>query len=146
METEFRKAEVEKELRRLRAFDKLVFPAADVFPASYWRECDVYWLLVEGKRVGCTALQREAGDEKTLYIASTALLPEWQGQGLGPLMKAWQIAYARRNGFQRIVTEARAGNTRMIRLNKSFGFRIARRVKGYYFEPEETAVVMERLL
>jgi GNAT superfamily N-acetyltransferase len=146
MELEFRKAEVEKDLRRLREFDKQVFPAADVFPSSYWRECEVYWLVVDGKRVGCTALQRDEEDAGTLYIASTALLPAWQGKGFGPVLKAWQIAFARQNGYRRIVTESRAGNARMIQLNKQFGFRIARRVKGYYFEPEEMAVVMELTL
>ena len=144
MEMEFVQADVAREARRLRAFDKQVFPPADVFPASYWRECVVYWLVVEGKRVGCCALQAET--DGVLYIASTGLLPAWQGKGLGAVMKAWQIAYARSNGFQRMVTETRAGNTRMIELNRQFGFRIRKRVAGYYLDPVETAVVMELAL
>jgi ribosomal protein S18 acetylase RimI-like enzyme len=144
MEMSFVRADVEREGRRLREFDRQVFPAADVFPASYWRECVVYWLVVGGKRVGCCAMQAEEGG--VLYIASTGLLPAWQGKGLGAVMKAWQLAYARGNGFERVVTECRAGNARMIELNKQFGFRIRKRVKGYYLEPEETAVVMELVL
>ena len=48
MELEFRRVNVEKELRRLRDFDKCVFPKADLFPASFWRAAEVYWLLVDG--------------------------------------------------------------------------------------------------
>lgn len=144
MELQFVKADVSAELRRLREFDRKVFPEADLFPASYWRECEVYWLVVEGKRVGCCAVQAEG--EGDLYIASTGVLPEWQGKGMGPLMKAWQVAYARRGGFRRILTETRESNARMIALNKQFGFRVRKRVKGYYLDPVETAVVMELVL
>ena len=121
MELTFQRAEVEKELRRLRDFDRRGFPAGDLFPSSYWRECEVWWLVAEGKRVGCCAFQWE---DRRLAIASTGILPAWQGLGLGRVMKAWQISYARRNGAVRIVTETRASNERMIRLNRSFGFRI----------------------
>lgn len=127
----------------MRDFDRRVFPAADLFPATLWRECDVYWMVLEGRRVGCSALQAE-GD--ALYISSSGILPAVQGQGLGRLMKAWQLAYAKRNGFKRIVTNVRAGNKRMIALNRSFGFRIVRKMREFYCDPDEAGVEMELLL
>ncbi|MFN0104150.1 MAG: N-acetyltransferase family protein [Bryobacteraceae bacterium] len=144
MELEFRLVEVEKELRRLRDFDRRVFPAADLFPASYWRECEVYWMVVDGRRVGCCALQAEANG--VLAISSSGILPAWQGMGLGRVMKAWQVAYARGHGFRRMVTTTRAGNERMIQLNEAFGFRIVGTVAGYYVDPEEAGVEMELAL
>ena len=146
MELEFRRVDVEKELRRLREFDKRVFLKADLFPASFWRAAEVYWMLVDGKRVGCCALQDELEADGVLAISSTGILPAWQGIGLGRVMKAWQIAYARRHGYGRVVAETRASNERMIRLNQSFGFRSVRTTPGSYFDPEEAAVEMELVL
>ena len=146
MELEFRRVDVEKELRRLRDFDKCVFPKADLFPASFWRAAEVYWLIVDGKRVGCCALQEDLEADQVLVISSTGLLPAWQGLGLGRVMKAWQIAYARRHGYARVATETRASNERMIRLNLAFGFQIVRTTPGCYFDPDEAAVEMELTL
>lgn len=157
MELEFRRADVETELRRLRDFDRRVFPPADLFPADYWRECEVWWMVAEGRRVGCCAFQRDVefrddvdGHDlpasRTLYISSTGILPAAQRRGLGRLMKAWQIAYAQHHGFRRILTNTRAGNAPMIALNSEFGFRVVRTTPGYYHDPEEATVVMERVL
>jgi GNAT superfamily N-acetyltransferase len=143
MELEFRSADVEKELRRLRDFDARVFPKADLFSSAFWRECAVYWMLVDGRRVGCCALLPEPGADAVLSIASTGILPSWQGLGLGRVMKAWQVAYARRHGYRRVVTETRAGNERMIHLNESFGFRVVRKTPRGYHDPVEAAVEME---
>lgn len=146
MELEFRRVDVRKELRRLRDFDRRVFSDGDLFPASFWRECDVYWLVVDGVRVGCCAFQEEKEEAGALAITSTGLLPSWQGRGLGQVMKAWQIAYAKRHGYRKLVTEMRASNARMIRLNKAFGFRVSRTRAGSYVEPDEAAVIMELAL
>jgi ribosomal protein S18 acetylase RimI-like enzyme len=157
MELEFRRADVEKELRRLREFDRRIFPAADLFPASYWRECEVWWMIVAGRRAGCCAFQRgvefrddldgcDPPSEHTLYISSTGILPSFQGRGYGRLMKAWQVAYAQHHGFRRIVTNTRASNEAMIALNLQFGFRIVRTTPGYYAGPVEATIVMDRIL
>jgi ribosomal protein S18 acetylase RimI-like enzyme len=144
MELEFRRVEVATELRRLREFDKRVFSKGDLFPSAYWRECDVYWMLVDGKRVGCCALQD--GEEGELWITSSGILPAWQGMGLGRVMKAWQVALARGHGYRRVLTETRAGNTRMIHLNESFGFRIIKMLPDNYVDPDEDGVEMELVI
>ena len=155
MKTEFRKAVLPEELRSLSAFDRKVFPS-DHFPAAYWRVCESYWMLVDDRKVGCSAFEehvdfeqdRRADEvnprrENCLYISSTGILPSEQGRGFGQLLKCWQLTYARSHGFTRIVTNTRKRNTAMIALNKKFGFRTIRTTAGYYAEPTDSTVVME---
>jgi ribosomal protein S18 acetylase RimI-like enzyme len=148
MKTEFRKALLPGELRSLMAFDRKVFSGADVFDAETWRATEPYWLLVDGVKVGCCAFERNTdvggrGKKGSLYISTTGILPKYQGLGYGTLLKAWEVAYARRNGFKRILTVTRKKNGAMIRLNRKFGFRRVRSIPRYYNAPVESAVVME---
>ena len=132
------------------AFDRKVFPPSDRFPASYWKQLESYWLLVDGVNSGCCAFEPHTGFEDplrgSLYIATTGILPKFQRQGLGALLKSWEVAYARRHGFQRIVTNTRKKNRAMIALNRRFGFEIIRTVPRYYADPVDATVVMELLL
>ncbi len=146
MKTEFRRAEVPREIRALQAFDRKVFSKTDRFPADYWKVCESWWLIVSGVRVGCCAFENSEVPKGSLYIATTGILPAMQRRGLGMLLKSWEIAYARRHGFTRMVTHSRKSNSAMIALNKRFGFRVARRIPGYYEEPSEPCVEMELLL
>jgi ribosomal protein S18 acetylase RimI-like enzyme len=152
MRTEFRRAKPEAEMRSLLNFDRKIFPVADQFPADYWRQLHSYWLLVGGVKAGCCAFHRHMGfDEDTreagsLYIATTGILPRYQGRGLGRLFKAWQVAYARHHCFKRVVTHTRKRNKAMIYLNQEFGFEIVRAIPKYYSEPTDSAVEMELLL
>jgi len=150
MRIEFRRAAVPGEVRRLVAFDRRVFPR-DRFSAAEWARYESYWMLLDGRRVGCCAFERHTGvdgrrAEGALYIASTGILPSLRGRGLGSLMKGWQLLFARDNGFRRILTNSRRSNTAMIRLNRRFGFRVVRTIADYYDDPREAAVVMEKLL
>ena len=131
-----------RELNALIAFDRRIFPASDRFEAEYWRQCESWWLFAGGVKVGCCAFERSVGGH-VLYIATTGILPNYQRQGFGQLMKAWQIAYARHHGFRRLTGHSRASNSRMIALNERFGFRVIRETPGYYAEPEEAALFME---
>ena len=158
MRTEFRKAVLAREMRSLILFDRKAFHEypADWFGKEDWNACIPWWMLVEGRKVGCCAFAysedflespQERGNrwssDASLYIVSTGLLPEFRGMGLGQLMKQWQICYARRHGFQRIVTNSRKSNRAMILLNQKAGFRIVRTIPNYYESPAEAAVVME---
>ena len=161
MHTEFRPARIPAELRSLVLFDHKAFAAypSDWFDSAHWRTYQAWWLILNGRKIGCCALQPnvdfqgDAPDHKqtparkgSLYIASTAILPTYRGLGLGSLFKAWQISYASQHGFARIITNTRKSNKPMIRLNQKFGFKIVRTVRAYYFDPSEPTVVMERLL
>jgi ribosomal protein S18 acetylase RimI-like enzyme len=152
MNTEFRSVIIPDEIQQLLAFDRRIFPVADRFPADYWMKLHSFWLLVDGVKAGCCAFEHDVDFQVeephlkragSLYIASTGILPRFQGFGLGRLMKCWQIAYAHRNRFRRIVTNTRKRNRPMIRLNQQFGFRIIRIVPGYYSDPVDATVVME---
>lgn len=136
-----------KELRSLMAFDRRVFPEPDCFDADYWKECEAWWLIVSGVKVGCCAFEKATkatnATKRSLYISTTGILPKYRKQGFGQLMKAWEIAYARRLGYRRLVTHTRASNAPMIALNRRFGFRIVRTTPDYYAEPAEAAVFME---
>ncbi len=143
MHTEFRRADARIEMRSLLAFDRAVFRAADRFPPDYWRELESYWLLIDDVKAGCCAFEFDAPAKGSLYIATTGIHPRFQSQGLGRLMKSWQISFARRNGFHRVVAHVRAKNEAMIALNKSFGFRSLRTIPRYYSRPPDSAVVME---
>jgi ribosomal protein S18 acetylase RimI-like enzyme len=135
LRVEFRKAAQPAETRALMAFDRRIFAKSDRFEGAYWRCCEAWWMFVDGRKAGCCAF-----DEN--YIATTGILPALQRQGLGSLMKAWQLAYARRKGYTCLIAHARKSNAGSIALNKKFGFRITKTVPDYYDEPREAGVVM----
>jgi len=154
MRVEFIPAIVPRELPALVRFDRAVFGERDCFDSAAWREFKAFWMKVEGRKAGCCALaehtdfqhDRKGTDvprKNSLYVASTGIAEGFRGIGLGSLMKAWQISYARNHGFQRIVTNTRKSNRRMIAVNKKFGFRVIRVTPGYYADPVEATVVME---
>lgn len=138
MRVQFRKAVQPRELRSLMAFDCRVFPPSDRFDAQYWAICDAWWMLVDGVKAGCCAFEKGSN----LYIATTGILPKYQRTGLGVLMKAWQIAYAKTHGHHRLITHMRKSNEAIIALNKRFGFKVVRTVDGYYEDPPEPGIVM----
>jgi ribosomal protein S18 acetylase RimI-like enzyme len=141
MKTEFRRARKPDEIRSLEIFDRKAFHRypGDWFSRTDWEAFDAWWLIVDDRKIGCCAFEYRSG---TLHIASTGILPGFQGHGLGDLMKCWQIAFARQNGFKRIVTNSRKSNKPMIALNKKFGFKVIRTEPGYYQGPPEASVVM----
>jgi ribosomal protein S18 acetylase RimI-like enzyme len=141
MKTEFRQASKTSELRSLQIFDRKAFHnyPSDWFDKEEWQAFDSWWLIVNGRKIGCCAFEPKGA---TLYVASTAILPSHQGQGFGTLLKAWQIAYARSHHFKRIVTNTRKSNKAMQRLNKTFGFQVIRTTPDYYENPLEATIVM----
>ncbi len=157
MRLEISKAVLPANLRSLTAFDHLVFSKSDWFPREAWTTYDSYWMRLDGRKIGCCAMQEhvnfqddvhadDAPREGSLYIASTGIHPDFHGMGFGRLLKNWQVSYARYRGFERIVTNTRKSNAAMIALNRKFGFRIIRTTPRYYSNPVEPAVVMELTL
>jgi ribosomal protein S18 acetylase RimI-like enzyme len=150
MDIKFQKATLPGDLDDLLEFDHRTFGAYpdDLFEREDWSGCVSYWMFVNGIKVGCSAFQHNvdydgAPRSGCLYIASTGILPEFQGRGFGKKEKQWQIEYAHRNGFAMMVTNMRQSNTRIIRLNRSLGFRYRGLDAAYYHNPDEPAVVME---
>jgi len=161
MNLQFRNATMPAELRSLVIFDRKTFSdhPGDSFRREDWLAYECWWMIIEGRKVGCCAFEPHVDFQDdlcddgenpalngSLYIASTGILPEFRGQGLGSLLKSWQISYARLRGYSRIVTHTRKSNKAMIGLNRKFGFRVIRTTSGYYANPPEATVVMERRL
>ena len=154
MQTEFRPARLPEDLRALLLFDRKLFPPADCFTAADWKEYKTFWMFIDGAKAGCCAFQEHVDFAEdhgqanpplrgSLYITTTGILPKYQGKGFGQLLKSWEIAYAMHRGFTRIITNTRRNNSRMIALNKQFGFRRLRTTRGYYADPPDATVVME---
>jgi ribosomal protein S18 acetylase RimI-like enzyme len=145
MKTEFRRAIVPAEIRSLVIFDhKAVrdYPA-DWFSRDDWKTCESWWMIIDGRKIGCCAFENRGG---SLYVVTTGILPGFQRLGFGTLLKQWQVAYARRHGFTRILTNTRKRNRAMIALNEKVGFKVIRITPNYYQSPREPTVVMELLL
>jgi ribosomal protein S18 acetylase RimI-like enzyme len=156
MHLEFRRATIPDEIPELRAFDRRVFPKADLFTKDEWMEYESHWMTVEGAKVGCCAFERDVDFREdirkdrrnprrkgSLYITTTGILPAFRGKGLGKMLKVWETAYAEFHGFNRIVTNSRMGNAAIIGLNISLGYRIIRITPRYYSGPTDATVVME---
>jgi ribosomal protein S18 acetylase RimI-like enzyme len=157
MVLEFRKAVLPEEGAELWNLDVEIF-GKDAFAPEDWLSLESYWIVVDGRVAGCAAFIPDVefqedlrGDGEnavqrgTLYIQSTGLLREYRGRGLGKRIKEWEIEYARRNGFRRIVTNCRESNGAMISINERYGFKAIRSTPGYY-EDGEATVVMELFL
>ena len=156
MMLEFRKTVLPEEGAELWKMDVEIF-GVDAFAPEDWLSLESYWIVVDGRVAGCAAFipdvefGEDLGDGEnlaqrgTLYIQSTGLLREFRGQGVGSRVKEWQIEYARRNGFVRMVTNCRESNAAMIAINEKYGFRAIRTTPGYYADGEAT-VVMELLV
>ena len=158
MEIQVKGAVLPDDLDDLCAFDRRVF-AQDAFEKEVWEGVEAYWLILDGRRVGCAAFLANTdfqgdlyGEDMnlplpgSLYIVSTGIDPDFQGKRLGEWLKRWEIEYARANGFTRIVTNCRAGNAPMIRLNQKVGFKIIRTAPQAYYPDGEPTTVMELLL
>jgi ribosomal protein S18 acetylase RimI-like enzyme len=135
---------------KLEEFDKRAFSAADRYDLERWLEknYECWLMLLNGQTIGYCAFLNECDIEPynkmddVLYIISTAILPEFQRQGWGTVLKAWEIAYARRNMYKLMVTGCRKSNTAMINLNLRFGFQYAFEISDYYSDPVESAVIL----
>jgi ribosomal protein S18 acetylase RimI-like enzyme len=157
MVLEFRRAVLPEEAFDLWKLDVEIF-GKDAFAPGDWLSLESYWVVVDGQVAGCAAFVHDvefqedlrgdgenAAQAGTVYIQSTGLLRDYRGRGLGNRIKAWQIEYAKRNGFRRMVTNCRESNAAMISINEKYGFRAIRRTPGYYQDGEAT-IVMELVL
>lgn len=150
MKIEFREVVIPDEIEALLAFDRRAFAEfpADLFDAEEWAQFKSHWMIVDGEIVGCSAIVHDVDYDETdkpgsLWIASTGISPEYRRKGFGRALKEWQIEYARKHGFEVIVTNMRESNSAIINLNERSGFTRREVSPGYYSDPTEDAIVME---
>ncbi len=158
MEFAIKKAGV-KDARALAAMDRRCFPnKEDHSPPSYFKTPGMrsFWITYGSRRIGAMSLMHHrtySVDQYTfaehchgsLYLTSTGITVANQRKGIGAILKAWQIAYARRLRFGKIVTHARVSNIASINLNVKFGFTAVGLLRKYYGETED-AVLLEFLV
>ena len=89
-------------------------------------------------------LARQAADEAEILNLAAEKAFRRKGQG-GALLRAAEKEL-RARGVQRLFLEVRESNTTGIAFYKKHGFSSAGRRPGYYREPEETAILMEKKL
>ncbi len=65
----------------------------------------------------------------SFYIESTAVLPEYQGRGIGKMLKKILIEEVRKMGYKRIVCHAT--NEKIKHINEDFGFRVIGHIKKW---------------
>lgn len=150
------RAKIPEETNALMRMDKTIFGNRDVGNRYFWDEIitEAWWVVVDGKRIGTTALQANSGmslrvgtdcpeEIGTLFVCSTGLLPKWHKLGIGTLVKAWQIAHARHEGYAKLLTCVRVSNQASIMLNQKLGFAVREVIEDFYSNPTEHAVVLE---
>ncbi len=81
---------------------------------------------IGGKVVGCQTFDLWA---RTIHSMShvaqlgTFVLPEWRGRGIGAQLAEHTLAFARSNGYEKIVIAPRASNTGAQRFYSRLGFK-----------------------
>lgn len=150
----FTRARLPQDARALSEMDARIFVGSeDAFGPDDWNGLEVFWVTVCGERAGTIAFRRDCGgcthdweyfdQEGSLYVVSTGILPEYRCMGLGIVLKAFEVWYARKHGFETVVSHARASNTASIAMNLKLGFEITERIKDQYTDPTEDAVKLE---
>jgi len=87
---------------------------------------DVTYVVAErgGTPVGHVTLFPDATDEAALHLASTAVVPEARGSGVGRLLTAFALAHAAERGFARLRTNWRVTNLAASRYWPARGFEL----------------------
>ena len=99
---------------------------------SDWEETlagdDVAYFVAErgGTPVGHTTIYPDPHDDEALHLASTAVLPDAQGRGVGLVLTTHALAHAREQGYPRMWTNWRVTNLKASRYWPARGFEIAR--------------------
>ncbi len=98
-------------------------------------DADLHYVVAErdGRKVGHATLYPDAEDTEALHLASTAVLPEERGAGIGVALTSYARAYAAERGFARLRTNWRVANLGASRFWPARGFelthiRLVRRV------------------
>lgn len=76
------------------------------------------------------------------HITNVAILPEYQGKGLGKALMNKMIEHSRETGIERMTLEVRKSNLVAQSLYKKLGFQEGAVRKNYYSDNQEDAIVM----
>jgi [ribosomal protein S18]-alanine N-acetyltransferase len=79
-----------------------------------------------------------------LHILDLAVAPERQRRGLGRWLLVYALARASRRGADRAFLEVRRSNEAAIGLYQALGFSVLAERRGYYRDPGEDALVLQK--
>ena len=87
---------------------------------------DLHYVVAErdGAPVGHATIYPDPEDEQALHLASTAVLPEARGAGVGLALTSHALAYAAEHGFARLRTNWRVTNLGASRFWPARGFEV----------------------
>lgn len=79
------------------------------------------------------------------YIESIAILPSFQGMGLGNYMMEYIITHFNQLKYKHITLEVRPTNWKAVRMYEKYGFKAVKTLKNYYKDGAD-AILMKKLL
>lgn len=113
-------------------------PWTDDMLSSELQMPDSHYVMMEeqGAVVGYYAYMHVLDE---VHILNVAILPDYQGRGLGRLMMEHLLAHIPADTVG-VTLEVRVSNTRARRLYESVGFHCVGVRKGYYMDKEDAAI------
>ncbi len=76
------------------------------------------------------------------YVANIAVLPDYQGNGLGTALTKHLISYAEKQNGAFITLEVRPSNAKAINIYSNLGFKKMGTRKNFYSSPVENGLIM----
>ncbi|KKU79828.1 MAG: Ribosomal-protein-alanine N-acetyltransferase [Parcubacteria group bacterium GW2011_GWA2_47_7] len=122
-------------------------------PSFYARqEIISFWVMKGKRRIGSISFMRHHTYNENpdiwpprchgaIFTISFAVIPRYQHGGIGGIMMAWLIAYARTHGFMKIYSTIRVSNMASIALHKKFGFTVKSLISQCYTDAENGFVL-----
>jgi len=126
----------------LREAPEAVFwPEGSVKEVLTWESALALVADWNGKVIGFV-IGRQAADEAEILNLAVALA--FRGKGEGTALLSSTVEEFRRRGVKRVFLEVRESNASGIAFYRKHGFSEAGHRPGYYRDPEEAALVMEK--
>jgi N-acetylglutamate synthase-like GNAT family acetyltransferase len=88
---------------------------------------DVAYFIAEreGRVAGHATVYPDVEDKEAMHLASTAVLPEERGSGVGRVLTSWALAHAAEQGYPRLRTNWRVTNLGASRYWPARGFELS---------------------
>ena len=97
---------------------------------------------IEGKIIACAGIKIYLDEAEGMTIA---VLPEFQGRGIGKKILTEIIKIAKRRGAKSMIFEVRVSNVPALHIYQKFGFKIVGRIKRYYMSGEDALTMSANL-
>ena len=137
----------DKDISEIASIEQKCFAdpwSENAFRASLNETTDIFVLETDGRIGGFAVFDRTLGTEAEIHII--AVDPDMRGKGFSNLLMDSIVGSAVKNGVGRIMLEVRASNEVAISLYAKYGFEKVGLRPGYYRNPVESAILMDRVL